>query len=112
MGVYVEVRDQGQLHGKANTLKLELGARRVPEMPLLIPEGDEALICVVDNGAFEAAYLCYQQWDLDRVIRNKENGDDRPTTFLIAPRRPAFEAIRRKEDREKVRAVWWPEEAA
>lgn len=57
MGYYIETAG---VHGKAQVLVEKAGAERLPSVPRWedIPEG-KALICVVDNGIFEAAGFAY-----------------------------------------------------
>lgn len=60
MGYYIQVPDN---KGKAQQLVTIHGAEILPGQPASfgdVPE-DKALICVVDNGPFEAAALCYDE---------------------------------------------------
>lgn len=60
MGYYIEVPEN---HGKAQQIVDIHGGtilERMPETFADIPEG-QALICVVDNGPFEAAAFCYNE---------------------------------------------------
>lgn len=47
-----------------------------------VPEG-KGLICVVDNGPFEAAAFCFDEWEFEEFIRTDE---DRTRTWILMPR--------------------------
>jgi hypothetical protein len=52
----------------------------------LIPEG-LILISVVDNGSFEAALVCDNEFDYARVIQTLNSGEDpRPVRFFLIKR--------------------------
>lgn len=53
----------------------------LPELNL-VPEG-LVLVCVVDNGAFEAAMICDNEYDWNRVKTAIDKGDQRPTRFFL-----------------------------
>jgi len=56
MGYYIDINSQGQLlphKGKALAL-INDGGEKIKE-----PRYQENLICIIDNGAFEAAAYCY-----------------------------------------------------
>ena len=48
---------------------------------------DKAIICVVDNGAFEGAGLMYDQRELDAFAFD---GTSRPKTWLVMDRKTAY----------------------
>lgn len=56
----------------------------VPEFDL-IPHG-LVLICVVDNGAFEAALVADTRHEVDVVKKSIASGDDRPMRFFLVKR--------------------------
>jgi hypothetical protein len=77
MGYYI----QGPARGKGEMLTSQHGAVAVPQPKSLaeVPE-DKALICVIDNGPFEAAALIYS----DRELQDFTRGDDwRPRQFFL-----------------------------
>ncbi len=79
MGYYIEVADN---KGKARQLAGLYGAGIMdapPETFKDVPEG-LALICVVDNGPFEAAALCY---DADEFAAFNDPHETRPRTWLL-----------------------------
>jgi hypothetical protein len=56
----------------------------LPEFSL-IPEG-LVLVCVVDNGPFEAALVCDNEHDYGRVQRGLRAEDPRPVQFFLIKR--------------------------
>lgn len=85
MGYYIEVP---QHKGKAQQIIDLHGARWSPDVPSFkdIKE-DEAIICVVDNGPFEAAAFVYNEDELAEFARP----DGRPKYWLIMDRAKAEE---------------------
>ena len=81
MGYYMEV---GAHKRKAEHLVTEFGARvltsPVPNFDK-VPEG-WVLVCIVDNGLFEAAAICYNQEEIAEFRRS----DGRPRTWVLVPR--------------------------
>jgi hypothetical protein len=75
MGYYIET---GGSHGKANVLKTTKGATIGSPDWSEKPE-DKALICVVNNGFFEAAALCYNE---DEAKAFNYPSDFRPKEWL------------------------------
>jgi hypothetical protein len=75
---------QGPDKGKAEML-LSLGGTPLdgPLLFLPLPEGDEVLVCVVSNTAFEAAAIVGSYDDL-KVF--SDPSDTRPKTWLLVPR--------------------------
>lgn len=77
MGYYIEVPSN---KGKAQQI-VELYGGRIAFNPPLFEDisPDEAIICVVDNGLFEAAAYCYNQEELNEFSFN----DGRPRMWVI-----------------------------
>lgn len=72
MGLYIEFAEH---LGKADQLLALRGAREV-NSPQFDPTGKEILVCVVENGSFDAAGICYSaqeaiDFDSPRDIRPK-----------------------------------------
>lgn len=89
MGYYIQVP---QNKGKAQQLVDLYGAEILPRMPATfadIPEG-KALICVVDNGPFEAAGLCYSEREFE-AFDAMDKGDQRSRTWVLMERVLAFQ---------------------
>ena len=86
MGYYIEVPED---KGKAQQILDLFGGRILPEAPAFEDAGaNEAIICVVDNGSFEAAAFCYNPDEL-RVFKEPDQGQQRPRTWLIIDRTKA-----------------------
>lgn len=85
MGYYIQVPKNKD---KAKQIVSLHGGRIAPTPPCFedIAEG-EAIICVVDNGHFEAAGFCYNQAELTRF----SYFDGRPRTWVIMDRAKACE---------------------
>lgn len=90
MGYYIET--PGHNRGKAQYIIENFSAAFVSSPPQNL--GEEAVICVVDNGQFEAAAFCYDQSELEE-FRNDRTG--RPKTWLIMDRNLACELTGYKE---------------
>ncbi len=87
MGYYIETESP---KGKAAQLAEMYGAGIMDNPPATfddIPEG-LALICVVDNGPFEAAALCY---DAEEFAEFKDRTDPRPRTWVLMDQSKAHE---------------------
>lgn len=84
MGYYI----QGPTHGKAQYIIEEHGATiiTVQEAWNLINEPDIAIICVLQNGPFDAAAFCY---DADEFEAFNEPTDFRCKTWLKMDRKLA-----------------------
>ena len=83
MGYYIEVPEN---KGKAQQIVELYGGRIVLSPPLfedIAP--DEAIICVVDNGPFEAAAFCYNQDELYAFTHM----DGRRRVWVVMDRRRA-----------------------
>lgn len=79
MGYYIETEG---VKGKAEYLADRHEAEILPQAPDTfedVPE-NKALICVVDNGPFEAAALCYS---IEEFAEFNEAGDPRPKIWLL-----------------------------
>ena len=85
MGYYV----QGPAHRKADFIMKNYDAMKVtlPEAKEAVIEG-MGVICVVDNGAFEAAAFCYNEQEFNAF---NDPSDNRPKTWLIMDRKKAEE---------------------
>ena len=77
MGYYI----QGPVTGKAAFLVSEYDAKYIekPKSYSDIPL-DKALICVVNNGFFEAAAYCYSEAKLEELA---SSGDIRPKQWMV-----------------------------
>ena len=75
MGYYIQTDAAG---GKAAYLVANHAAKIISEPPAVLPS-DRAVICVVDNGIFDAAGYCYGQRELEAFAR----ADQRPRTWLL-----------------------------
>lgn len=89
MGYYIQT---AQPKNKAAAIKQDLDAIEitVDEAAFFVKEQMGAIICVVDNGPFEAAAYCY---NLDEFRAFTFPDDDRPKKWFYV------------EDAEKVKAV-------
>ena len=80
MGYYI----QGPVIGKAAYLIDEHGAREVTGVQSLLKAqvalGKKAVICVMLNGAFDAAAFVYSERELDDFFAK---GDHRPKRWLV-----------------------------
>ena len=86
MGYYIEVPE---VKGKAQQIVDIHGAELLERVPLSVgdvPE-DKAIICVVDNGPFEAAAFAYNDMELREFARP----DPRPKAWLLMDRAKACE---------------------
>lgn len=84
MGYYIEVPNN---KGKAQQLSNLYGAEILPAAPKEMPEPHLAVICVVDNGLFEAAALCYDVQEFQVFMMP----DYRPKTWLLMDKIKAWE---------------------
>ena len=94
MGFYIE----GPTFGKGVNLTINHGATQVPK-PLVFAEvaKDAALICVVDNGMFEAAGFCFDESEFEAFTSPT---DYRPKTWYIMDRSKACELSGMTEDKD------------
>lgn len=91
MGYYIQVPEN---KGKAQQLVDLHDATILPMRPEAfedVPEG-QALICVVDNGAFEAAALCYSREEFVAFTSpDTTSGYQRPRTWVLMAKDLAHE---------------------
>lgn len=80
MGYYITSTKAGplSLHGKAEDLIKNENAVKIESPPLAFPT-DKAVICVVDNGPFEAAAFAYSKNEMDYFAES----DGRPKQWLL-----------------------------
>jgi len=90
VGYYIEVPVS---KGKAKQLEVIYGATALPEAPKTWQK-DPAIICVVDNGSFEAAGFCYSPQELEEFKRD----DGRPRTWLLLDYKLACKLTGYKEE--------------
>lgn len=85
MGYYIETLMNA---GKADQIIATHGAARLPDAPKWadIPD-DKAVVCIVDNGPFEAAGLCYSESELKEF---SDPNDTRPHTWLVMDKVTAY----------------------
>ena len=78
MGFYLQ--SDGRPKGKAQYFVEHYGAKILPNVPKWedVPEA-EAVVCIVDNGSFEAAGYAYSKKELDEFA----DEDGRPRTWLL-----------------------------
>lgn len=85
MGYYIEVPHN---KGKAQQLVELYGAEILSKAPEFWVKGPkQAIICVVDNGPFEAAGFCFSR----RELEDFKVPDGRPRTWLLMDRKKACE---------------------
>lgn len=89
MGYYIEVPKN---KGKAQQIVELFDGRILSSIPNFEDaKPDEAIICVVDNGPFEAAGFAYDKAELEAFNRPDSYGYQRPRTWLIMNRKKACE---------------------
>lgn len=95
MGYYIETSSS---KGKAMKLIRDYDAKLVMLLPENLSEipADQALICVVDNGPFEAAGYCFSQGEFKAFNRPT---DDRPKTWLLMDKKKVHELTGYKDFR-------------
>jgi hypothetical protein len=87
MGFYIE----GPAKGKADFIVKNYEAERVTgfvNLAKILSEGKQALICVVDNGPFEAAAFAYS---IDEFECFNDRKDTRPKEWLLMDHKKACE---------------------
>lgn len=88
MGYYIEVP---RMKGKAEQLVELYGARILDKQPAYSDaKPSEAIICVLDNGPWEAAGFAYDEREFEEFARPDLIGSQRPRTWLIMDRKLAF----------------------
>lgn len=80
MGYYIETPNN---RGKAKQLTDLYGAELVLSPEKFDFNGTDALICVVENGPFDAAGIAYDAGERDAM---NQPGDPRPKTWLKLPK--------------------------
>ncbi len=87
MGYYLET---GAAKNKAEALRAQYEALEITqeEAEFFITEGTGAIVCVVDNGPFEAAAFCH---NLDEYRHFTLPADPRPKTWLLIDDRELVE---------------------
>lgn len=86
MGFYIETKSY-QAKGKAKYLHEFEGATLLLD-PKFPENSNTILICVVDNGPFEAAGICYNRQEF---MDFNEPDDPRPKVWLTLPRQKVIE---------------------
>lgn len=89
MGKYVET---GAATGKVQWIEENLNGLQISEdlAERIISDPASAVICVFDNGPFEAALFVDTECEFTRITTTRY--DDRPRTYLLCPDRAAVEA--------------------
>jgi hypothetical protein len=85
MGYYI----QGPATGKAWHILDTIGGRIIPQPATFAPEAGQAIICVVNNGAFEAAGLV---WRAAEFVAFTSPDDPRSKIWLSVPKEAAHKA--------------------
>lgn len=82
MGYYLQT--PGQSHNKAHALVAKYGGEFIPEPPDSLSEvpDDYAVVCVVDNGPFEAAGLAYSDQELQEFA-SADHGRQRSRQWIL-----------------------------
>lgn len=94
MGLYIGI---DMHHGKAGFLIKQCGAELLDAAPAsfeAIPKG-KVLVCVVDNGPFEAAAIVV---DAEFFAQVMDPTDTRPRNYLMMDRNAAFNAAALTKD--------------
>lgn len=89
MGFYIETNTR---HGKAEQIIQTIGGTEISqeEAEMIIKEDMGAVVCVVDNGPFEAAAYCY---NLDEFRTFTHPSDDRPKTWIVVDDKSAVQRL-------------------
>jgi len=90
MGYYIETKSP---KNKAASIAAVAGAKLESE-PFFDPTGQRVGVCVVDNGPFEAAAICYSERE---KVDFTEPSDTRPKQWLSLPRSVAIDLCPRVE---------------
>lgn len=100
MGYYIEVPNN---RNKAEQMRTLHNAQVIlqPKMLTEIPK-DKALICVVENGTFDAAAIVFNQHELDDFIYD---GTTRRKTWMLIDKQRAFRLCPRVEKEYKGESV-------
>lgn len=83
MGYYLQT--PGRNHEKAAALVARYGGHEISSPPASLAElpEDTALVCVVDNGPFEAAALAYCDEEMREFAAERFKADPRPTQWVV-----------------------------
>jgi hypothetical protein len=83
MGKYINTINGVQVPNKN---KAQFILDHIPGSSLIPPptEFQEGLVCVVDNGPFEAAGYAYSEGEM-RVFLSQDSGVQRPQQWLVVP---------------------------
>lgn len=60
------------------------------------PDDDGVYVCLVDNGAFRAAGICFSEAEFD-AFRAPDRGQQRPRTWYVVPRDKIIEVCPKVE---------------
>lgn len=90
MGYYIGVPKN---KGKAEQLAKLYGAQILPAQPHSFADVSDgkAVICVVDNGPFEAAGLCYSEREFESFAAPDMAGPQRPRIWVLMDKTLAHE---------------------
>lgn len=95
MGYYIDVPNR---KGKAQQIVDLHGGRILPHAPIWGDAGaDEAIICVLDNGPWEAAGFAYNERELERFAEPDLYTQQRPRIWLVMNRTKACKLTGYKE---------------
>lgn len=90
MGYYIQVPNNKQ---KTEQLIELYGAEQITKVPIFEDLcSNKAIICIVDNGLFEAAALCYSKEELEEFKRP----DGRPRKWVLMEKELAYKLAGRK----------------
>lgn len=84
MGFYIEVTENKR---KAKQLIFLYGATRI-SVPTYPPPPGEVIICVVDNGPYEAVAICYSEQEMQEF---NDPDDDRRKEWLLMDRKEVID---------------------
>lgn len=87
MGYYIQ-RDDDENFGKAEFLIEKHGARLLPTAPEW--NDTDGIVCVVNNGSFEAAGYCYSPSEL-KAFKADSGPRQRPRKWLVMDKAKAAE---------------------
>ncbi len=83
MGCYIE----GPTKGKYQYIREQAkAAQPIALAECKVTSNGDVPVLVVDNGAFEAAMVCYNPGELEHMRMSRAQGDYRPIQCLMVPR--------------------------
>ena len=102
MGYYLQT--PGRHHGKADALIQKYGGFEISSPPDSLSDlmPNQALICVVDNGPFEAAGLAYSEEELEAFATETTLDNPRPMRWIVLGNKEqvhkdaGYEALKRR----------------